>query len=110
MNEVYKATKSLSPYLWRSKRPGDIRKNIKVNDIVYLREMDKLGIVLKLAESQLYILYKDGGGTLRKDWLLKSALMYIAAGTSLVKEEIPEATRDKMKPVIPEKFKNNEQD
>ena len=110
MNEVYKAPKSLSPYLWRTKRPGDIRKNIKVNDIVYLRDMDKLEIVLKLAESQLYILYKDGGGSLRKDWLLKSALMYIAAGTSLVKEEVPEAIMKKMKPVIPEKFQNNEQD
>ena len=53
MNDTYKAIKSLSPYLWRTKRSGDIRRNIQVNDIVYLRGLDKLGVVLKLAESQL---------------------------------------------------------
>ena len=42
MNEVYRATKSLSPYLWRTKRPGDIRQNIQINDIVYLRDMYRL--------------------------------------------------------------------
>ena len=106
MNEVYRATKLLSPYLWRTKRPGDIRKNIQVNDIVYLRNMDKLGVVIKLAESQLYVLYKDGGGTLRKDWLLNSALNYIATGNSLVKQEIPENALEEMKPIIPEKCKD----
>ena len=106
MNEVCRATKSLFPYLWRTKRPGDIRKIIQVNDIVYLRDMDRLGVVIKLAETQLYVLYKDGGGTLRKDWLLKSALNYIATGNSLIKQEIPEAALEEMKPIIPEKCKD----
>ena len=106
MNKLYRATKLLSPYLWRTKRPRDIRKNIQVNDIVYLRDMDRLGVVIKLAESQLYVLYKDGGGTLRKDWLLKSALNYIATGNYLIKQEIPKAALEDMKPIILEKCKN----
>ena len=101
---------SLSPYLWRTKRLGDIRKNIKINDIVYLRHVDRLGVVLKLAESQLYVLYKDGGDSLRKEWLLKNDLMYIAAGTSLVDTPYPEAIMKDMGPIVPEKFTDHEQE
>ena len=103
MNKIYKATKTLSPYLWWTKRPGDIRHNIQVNDIVYLRDMDKLGVVLKLAESQLYVLFKDGGGNLRKDWILKDAMNYIVTGNSLVRQEIPEAALNSIKEVLPDK-------
>ena len=106
MNKTYKATKTLSPYLWRTKRPGDIRRNIQVNDVVYLRDMDKLGVVLKLAESQLYMLFKNGGGNLRKDWILKDAMNYIMTGNSLVRQEIPEAALNNIKEIIPAKNKD----
>ena len=106
MNEVYKATKSLSPYLWRTKRPGDIRHNIQINDVVYLRDMDKLGVVMKLTESQLYVLFKDGGGNLRKYWILKNAMNYIITGNSLIKKEIPEAALKSIKEIIPDKCKD----
>ena len=68
--------------------------------------MDKLGVVLKLAESQLYVLFKDGGGNLRKDWILKNAMNYIVTGNSLVRQEIPEAALNSIKEIIPDKCKD----
>ena len=67
VNEVYKSCKKLSPYLWKTKKNGDVKQNVQQNDIVYIRNLDRLGIVQQLADTQLKILYKDSTGHLQKD-------------------------------------------
>ena len=105
MNDTYKASKSLSPYLWRTKKSGSIRKNVQPNDVMYLyiKGLDKLGVVQKLAESQLHILYKDNGGHIRKDWILKEDLRYIVSGKPLIKQKVPDAVFEDMNEVTPAK-------
>ena len=103
MNEVYKASKKLSPYLWRNKKSGNIRKNVQKNNVVYIKGLDRLGVVQQLANSQLKILFRDSGGHIRKDWLLKDDLKFVVAGTPLIDQPIPDAIFKGMNEVIPDK-------
>ena len=71
--------------------------------MVYIKGLDKLGVVQKLAESQLNILYKDNGGHIRRDWILKDDLKFIVAGNPLINQPIPEAVFRDMNEVTPAK-------
>ena len=103
MNEVYRASKKLSPYLWRPRKSGNIRKNIQKNDVVYIKTLDRLGVVQQLADSQLKVLFRDSGGHIRKDWLLKDDLKFVVAGTPLIEQPIPDAVFRSMDEVILDK-------
>ena len=103
MNEVYRACKKLSPYLWKTKRNGHVGKNVQKNDIVYVKTLDKLGVVQQLADTQLKVLYKDSGGHLQRDWILKDDLRFIVAATPLANQAIPEAVFKEPAEVVPDK-------
>ena len=103
VNEVYKNCKKLSPYLWRTKKNGQIKQNVQQNDIVYIKNLDRLGVVQQLADTQLKILYKDSAGHLQRDWLLKDDLRFIVAATPLATQVVPEAVFRESKQVIPRK-------
>ena len=77
LNSTYSSIKSLTPYLWRNKRAGDICHIVKINDLVYVSRLDKMGKIVKLAESQLKILFRDNKGNLVVDWCPKKFLRLI---------------------------------
>ena len=95
--------KKLSPYLWRTKKSGNIRKNIQKNNGVYIKGLDRLGAVQQLADSQLKVLFRDSVGHIRKDWLLKDDLKFVVAGTPLIDQPIPDAVSRGMNEVTPDK-------
>ena len=74
-----------------------------VGVVQYIRSLQKLGIVSKLAERQLLVRYRDHGGNNQCEWMLKADLVYIAARSSMIPEEIlisdmvKEVTLDKNK-------------
>ena len=104
MHDSYmRACKKLSPYLWMTKRNGHVRQNVQKNDIVYIKTLDKLGVVQQLADTQLKVLYKDSGGHLQRDWLLKDDLRFIVAATPLANQPIPEAVFKEPAEVMPDK-------
>ena len=73
------------------------------NNIVYIKTLDKLGVVQQVADTQLKILYKDSGGHLQKDWLLKDDLRFVVAATPLADQSIPEAVFKESGEVMPDK-------
>ena len=103
MNDVYKSCRKLSPYLWKMKKSGHIKQAVQQNDIVYIKNLDRLGIVQQLADTQLKVLYKDSAGHLQRDWLLKDDLRFIIGATPLVKQTVPKAVFSEAKQIIPRK-------
>ena len=87
----------------RRRRTDRLGKMPKKNDIVYIRTLDKLGVVQQLADTQLKILYKDSGGHLQRDWLLKDDLRFVVAATPLANQAVPEAVFKESAQVIPRK-------
>ena len=86
LGKFYQDSRLLSPYLWQSKKHGQSRKPIRINDIVYISKLNRLGQVIKLRQNQLKLMYKDSSNNAHK-----SELSIILGGTSLDPEEIPEA-------------------
>ena len=82
-----------------------MRQTVQPNDIVYIKFLDKLGIVQKLADTQLNVLYRNDAGKLTRDWLLKDNLRFIVGANPLVKQPVPEAvlSGERTKPVVPRK-------
>ena len=71
--------------------------------MVYIKGLDRLGVVQQLADSQLKVLFRDSGGHIREDWLLKDDLKFVVAGTPLIDQPIPDTVFRGMDEVIPDK-------
>ena len=71
--------------------------------MVYIKGLDRLGVVQQLADSQLNVLYRDNGGHVRRDWLLKDDLKFIVAGNPLIDQPIPDAVFRGMNEITPDK-------
>ena len=73
------------------KKHGQSRKAIRINDIVYIIKLNRLGQVLRLGQNELKLMYKDSSNNAHRDWFPKSELTLILGSSSLDAEEFTEA-------------------
>ena len=71
---------------------------IRINDIVYITKLNRLGQVIKLGENQLRLMFKDSSNHIHKDWFPKSELTLVLGGTILDQGTLPKAMDDEMRP------------
>ena len=88
---------SHAPYLWGTKYLGQITRSCNINDVVFVRNIRKLGLVCGVKQTQLHIRYVDASGKKRKQWFKKSNVTHLLGGSTLLTNQaIPEheVTRD----------------
>ena len=101
--QFYQDTRLLSPYLWQAKKHGRLCKAIRINDIVYINKLNRLGQVIKIGENQPRLMFEDTSNNTHQDWFPKSELTLILGGTTLDQGTIPKAMDDEMQRTGPQK-------
>ena len=87
----FKNDRNLAPYLWRTKYLGQITRSCNINDVVFVKNIRKLGLVCRVKQTQLQIRYVDSSGKQRKQWFKKNDVTHLLGGSTLLTNQaIPE--------------------
>ena len=89
MQAEYKKNRVLSPYLWRQRVAGQIRKNTKIGDVVYAKLLKKLALVEGLATTQLKVKFMNKSGIKPSEYIPKHDIINLLSGSIYVSPEIP---------------------
>ena len=91
LSQSFRGNRLLSPYLWRSKYLGQVRRGCSVNDVVFIQSLKKLGLVCQVKETQLNIRYIDSAKQPRTLWFRKADLTHLLSGSVFLSNpKIPE--------------------
>ena len=91
LSEGFKNDRLLAPYIWRTKYLGQVTRSCNQNDVVFVKNIKKLGLVCKVKQTQLQIRYMDTSGKPRRQWFKKSDITHLLGGSTFITNpSIPE--------------------
>ena len=78
---MQKGARLLSPYVWKAKGMGRVKKDVKEGDILFIRSLKRLGLVKGMSTTQVKVRYINAGGVACSSWHPKTDLIFLLAGS-----------------------------
>ena len=72
------------------KGSGRIKKEVKKNDVVFIKPIQKLGVVKDALTTQIFIRFINNNKKPQESWYKKDDTIYLLAGSQFEDKEPPE--------------------
>ena len=79
----------LTPYVWKTRGVGRIKRNVRVNDVVYVKPIQRLGIVKDVSATQVYVKFMNRNKQKQFEWYKKDHTVFLLAGSKFDNKETP---------------------
>ena len=79
----------LSPYVWKTKGLGRVKRVVRENDVLFIRSIKRLGLVKEVSTTQVRLKFINAGGTPSEGWYPKNDLIYLLAGSIFDNKQPP---------------------
>ena len=104
MKKTQQERRLLTPYVWKVKGSGRIKKEVKRNDVVFIKPIQKLGVVKDASTTQILVRFINNNKKPQETWYKKDDTIYLLAGSQFEDKEPPE--HDPTCRIYPEKGKD----
>ena len=101
MAKAQEKTRLLTPYVWKSRGMGRVKRNVRVNDVIYVKPIQKLGIVKDFSATQVFVLFMNKNKKKQFGWYKKDHTVFLLAGSKFDDREAP--NHQPTKKLYPEK-------
>ena len=89
MAKAQEKNRLLTPYVWKTRGSGRIKRNVKVNDVVYIKPIQRLGIVKDISATQVYVRFINKNKQKQHEWYKKDHTVFLLAGSQFDNKETP---------------------
>ena len=90
MKKAQQDRRLLMPYVWKVKGTGRIKKEVKKNDVVYIKPIQKLGVVKDCLTTQIFVRFINNNKKAQEAWYQKNDTIFLLAGSQFEVKEPPE--------------------
>ena len=89
LRKVQKGARLLSPYVWKTKGLGRVKRDVRENDVLFIRSIKKLGLVKEVSTTQVRVKFINTGGLAQEGWYPKNDVIYLLAGSIFDNKQPP---------------------
>ena len=90
--------------MWKFKGTGRIKKEVRKNDVVYIKPIQKLGVVKDSSTTQIFVRFINNNKKAQEAWYQKNDTIYLLAGSQFEDKDPPEHNPSSR--IYPEKGKD----
>ena len=91
----------LTPYVWKVKGTGRVKKEVRKNDIIFVKPIQKLALVKDLSTTQVMVKYINQNQKVQEGWYQKNDTIFLLTGSQYDDRQPP--SHSPVSKIVPEK-------
>ena len=103
LRKAYNGSRMLSPYVWRQKGLGRVKRNVKKGDVLFIRSLKRLCIAEDISTTQIRVRYINAKKDPCSAWHPKNDLIFLLTGSIYDTRDPP--TNSPTEEILPQKGK-----
>ena len=104
LRKSHEGPRLLTPYIWKTKGMGRVKKDVRRNDVIFIRSLQKLALVKDVSTTQVMVRYINQNQKPQEGWNPKKDAIFLLTGSQFDSRQPPSHSR--VTKIIPEKGKS----